>query len=171
MSLTIPRLDLNLIATAGAHELYRQCPWVLFTSGRRTLEKQAHAMACNVAVRRDFIARTYISCGEELQLVVNRNPEWVTVEQLEHGLFAYMRDEMKPERLAQLSYHMTGDAFDVLPLIGQSPVQREQAVCTIHAIEALPGLDKFLTREAGLPRWHLQFTKSPLADKHQVITS
>ena len=171
MNLTIPGLGLNATAHAAAHELYRQCPWVQFTSGRRSLAEQARAMACNAAVRRDFIARTYIHGGEELQLVVNHHPEWETVEQLEHGLFAYMHDKMLPDRLSLLSRHMSGDAFDVLPLLGGSPVEREQASHTMHVIDRLPGLDKFLTHEAGLPRWHVQFVASaalPLVGKHQM---
>jgi hypothetical protein len=153
VTLTIPSLDLNPAALAGAHELYRQCPWVKFPSGRRSLAKQAHVMACNVAVRRDFISRVYIHGGEELQLVVNRHPEWETVEQLAHGLYAYLHDEMTPEKVVKLSRHMTGDAFDVLPILDNA----EQANQTIHVIQKLTGLDRFLTREAGLPRWHVQF--------------
>ena len=155
MSLTVAQLDLSPVAMAGAYELQRQCPWVIFTSGRRTLQEQAHAMACNVAVKRDFILKTYLH-GPVLQQQVDRHPQWVTVEQLEYGLADYMRNDMDPGTLGLLSKHLQGEAFDVLPI-----VDPQMAGTTIGVIHTLAGLTKFLQREAGLPRWHCEFVATP----------
>ena len=50
-----------------------------------------------------------------------------------------------------MSKHLSGDAFDLRPVHGES----EAAIR--RTINSLPGLMKFLDREGGLERWHVQF--------------
>lgn len=57
--LSIAHLDLCGRAHLAAVELQRMVPDVVFASGRRTLDEQAHAMAVHVAMSRTWIAATY----------------------------------------------------------------------------------------------------------------
>jgi hypothetical protein len=50
----------------------------------------------------------------------------------------------------KISRHLTGRAFDVRPVM-----QNAEAIKA--DIRALPGLNKFLEKEAGHVRWHAQF--------------
>jgi hypothetical protein len=52
--------------------------------------------------------------------------------------------------LASLSRHLSGYAFDVLPLVGH---QGEARVKLLHSMATFYG-GKFLEHEGGLVRWH-----------------
>src|SRR6266436_115300 len=108
--MTIDELQLEPIADHGARLLQQKHPNIEFTSGRRTIAQQAHAMAANIVSLpdRQFIGRTYLA-GAKLQEWVDAHPAAVTV------------DAIKAD------------------------------------IRALPGLNKFLEKEAGHVRWHAQF--------------
>jgi len=58
---------------------------------------------------------------------------------------------MSPAEQARVSKHLSGDAFDLRPVHGEA----EAAIR--EAIGGLPGLVKFIDREGGLERWHIQF--------------
>ena len=55
--------DLNIIGDAleVARDLQTSFPSVIFTSGRRSLEDQARAMAQNVVANRKWITQTYVA--------------------------------------------------------------------------------------------------------------
>lgn len=148
--MTIEEMNLAPTTKAAAKLLLQKHPNIVFTSGRRDVHQQAHAMAGNVVAKHDrkWIGKTYIK-GQKLQAWVDAHPEAVTVDQLTAGLTQVMNQMPEHER-TKISRHLTGRAFDVRP-------QTENAAAIKADIRALPGLNKFLEREGGLERWHAQF--------------
>lgn len=151
--MTIDELDLAEPALTAARLLLAGHPEVVFTSGRRSVAKQAMAMASNVAANRHWIRATYVPTpeSEALQAWVDANPHAVGPVEISFGLEGVMADWSDAEK-DRLSKHFSGHAFDVLPM-SEGPA----AEAVKGAIRALPGLTKFLEREGGLVRWHAQF--------------
>jgi hypothetical protein len=142
----IDALDLAPDVARKAAALKRACPQVVFTSGRRTIAQQAHAMAVNTQVKRSWIRDTYAhsAASVKLQAWVDAHPGAVTVDAIAAGLERVMRTLPLAE-LVHLSRHLTGRAFDVQP-----------HSCPVAAIQVLsPAL--FLQNEGHLVRWHVQF--------------
>ena len=146
--MTIDELNLAPIAKNAATILSTKYPQLEFTSGRRNVFQQAHAMAGNVVKRRNFIGKTYIA-GAKLQAWVDAHPEAKTVDQITAGLEQVMK-AMPEAELTKISRHLTGRAFDIRPV-------NANAAAIKADIRRLPGLHKFLEQEAGLIRWHAQF--------------
>ena len=78
-SVTDPEIEaLNLTTTAStaAYALKKAHPSVTFTSGRRSKEDQARAMASNVVTNRKWIEQTYVSSPlrTKCQEWVDNNP-------------------------------------------------------------------------------------------------
>src|SRR6266404_7252166 len=148
--MTIEELQLEPIADHGARLLQQKHSHSEFTSGRRTIAQQAHAMAANIVSLNDrqFIGRTYLA-GAKLQQWVDAHPNAVTVEVITAGLLGVMNG-MAEDEVLKISRHLTGRAFDVRPVI-----QNAEAIKA--DIRALPGLNKFLEKEAGHVRWNAQF--------------
>ncbi len=148
--MTIEELQLEPIADHGARLLQQKHPNIEFTSGRRTIAQQAHAMASNIVSLHDrqFIGKTYFA-GAKLQQWVDAHPNAVTVDAITAGLQGVMNG-MAEDEVLKISRHLTGRAFDVSPVI-----QNAEAIKA--DIRALPGLNKFLEKEAGHVRWHAQF--------------
>ncbi|MDE2022073.1 MAG: hypothetical protein KGI71_04180 [Patescibacteria group bacterium] len=158
MSLTIDQMQLSPVARRAARALLDAHPTVRFTSGRRDLWAQAQAMAVNTMLNRHWIGQTYLR-GTTLQTWVDQQPAVVTLDQLTVGLY----DQLCAWRQADLdtlSRHLGGDAFDVSPMIDEHGIPTDEGQEAIHTIMGLPGLDKFLSREGGLIRWHAQFLPS-----------
>jgi len=147
----IEALGLSDTAKKGAYELKRQYPAVVFTSGFRNKSQQASAMASNVVLNRSWIEQTYTetTASKACQKWVNDNKDKTTKKDIADGLEGVM-DGLTDAQLAQLSKHLTGDAFDV------QPVDKDAAGIK-KAIRGLPGMTKFLEKEGGLIRWHAQF--------------
>lgn len=139
------------IARAAAYALKHAHPAVTFTSGRRSKEDQARAMAANVVQNRRWIAQTYragalcTSCQGWLDV----HPERTSRQDIQAGILSVL-DQASDAELAKFSGHLGGMAFDVEPVT----VDAEAIKATIRR---LPGLDKFLDTEGGLVRWHAQF--------------
>lgn len=149
--MTIDEMQLEPIARQAAITLKNKHPKLEFTSGRRTVREQAHAMAGNIVKFRDrkWIGRTYIA-GAKLQQWVDLHPQAVTVDAITDGLEQTM-NTMSQDELLKISRHLTGRAFDIRPVILNSR--------TIKAdILKLPGLNRFLDHEGGHVRWHAQFS-------------
>jgi hypothetical protein len=150
----IDALDLSPTARKAAEHLRSRYPSVQITSGRRSREDQARAMARNVQFQRDFIAAGYrdSSVKRACQDWVEANPEAITEGDLAAGLLAILQAFDTPA-LAKLSKHFTGDAFDVKPpALNPDDVKAE--------MQKLPGLDRFMERRDGsVLRWHAQFGK------------
>jgi len=146
--MTIDELDLEPTAKNAATILHNKYPQLEFTSGRRSIFQQAHAMAGNVVLNRKWIGQTYLA-GAKLQAWVDKNPKARTVDAITAGLEQVMK-AMPEEELVKISRHLTGRAFDVRPVTANAAAIKAD-------IRALPGLHKFLEKEGGLVRWHAQF--------------
>jgi hypothetical protein len=146
--MTIEEMDLEPVAKNAATILQSKHPTIQFTSGRRGIFQQAHAMAGNVVLNRKWIGQTYLA-GAKLQAWVDKHPEAKTVDQITAGLEQVMK-AMPPEELMKISRHLTGKAFDVRPVTANAAAIKAD-------ILKLPGLHKFLDKEGGLVRWHAQF--------------
>ncbi len=165
----IQDLQLAPVALQGASILYDAFWEVLtFTSGARTLEEQARAMAHNVQRNRRYIAETYTrkdrpshAVATALQVWVDGHPQALTTTELASG-FLDVLNELPHGRL--ISYHcwrINGQpaslAFDLEPLEDLQGFTTLVGHEVRQAIQALPGLDAFVTREGGLHIWHVQF--------------
>ena len=148
--MTIDELQLQADVKEAAKTLKEKHPNLVFTSGRRSIHQQAHAMAANIVTFHDrqWIGKTYLA-GAKLQHWVNTHPDAVTVDQITAGLEATM-NAMSQAELFKVSKHLTGRAFDIRPVT-------TNAHAIIADIQALPGLVKFLKEEGGHVRWHAQF--------------
>ena len=147
----IEALELSEIARTAAYALKRAHPSIRFTSGRRNKEDQARAMASNVVKNRRWIEQTYrrTLVSAKCQAWIDANPDRKTQKELQQGLLSVLESVTSAE-LGKLSKHLSGDAFDV------QPVDKDAAAIK-KTIESLPGKEKFLDREGGLVRWHVQF--------------
>jgi hypothetical protein len=151
--MNIEELNLAPIAEAAARILKQKHPEVVFTSGRRNIADQAHAMASNVALgNRHWIEQTYVASPvrDALQAWVNAHPSARTVDQIAQGLETTM-NAMTPDQVGKISKHLSGMAFDVKPT-------NTNAEAIKRTIRSLPNLHRFLEKEAGLVRWHAQFS-------------
>jgi hypothetical protein len=149
-SRSIESLQLSSKAKKAAELLLKQYPNIVFTSGRRDLAGQAHAMAGNVVKKRDWIEKTYSSnaASKACQKWVDEHPEAKTQKQIAAGLLETLK-ELGP-KAGQISRHLTGDAFDVQP-VKENPDQVKKS------IKKLPGVKQFLDHEGGLEIWHVGF--------------
>ena len=79
---TIESLNLSPKAKKAAEQLLKEYPDIVFTSGRRDLAGQAHAMAGNVVKKRDWIEKTYATndASKACQKWVDDHPEAKTHE-------------------------------------------------------------------------------------------
>lgn len=147
----IERLQLRGAAKRAAYALKKAHPAVTFTSGRRGKSDQARAMASNVVLNRQWIVQTYAAsaASRACQAWVDRHPEAATKEEIAAGLLVVLEGQSDAQ-LAQLSKHLSGDAFDVKPVeLDAAKIKR--------TIRGLRGLQRFLEKEGGLVRWHAQF--------------
>jgi hypothetical protein len=151
--MTIEEMDLEAIAENGARLLLAAHPTVVFTSGRRTTSEQAQAMASNVVAsgERKWIEKTYVAsvARTRTQQWVDSNPGAVSVATISSGLLTVL-NALSNSQLAELSKHLSGEAFDVQPV-----TQNAEAIK--QSLRNLPGLSRFLESEGGLVRWHAQF--------------
>jgi len=94
--MTIEELDLTAVAESAARQLHQKYPQLEFTSGRRNVPQQAHAMAYNIVktANRQWIAGTY-KAAAKLQQWVDAHPNAKTIDDIAVGLQATM--EALPE--------------------------------------------------------------------------
>ena len=150
---SVDDLDLAASAKAGAQNLQEQFPNdVKFTSGRRSIERQASAMAPNVVKNRKWIEQTYKASPQRaaLQKWVDDNPAATTTAAIAAGLQSVMNSWTEAQQ-RNFSRHITGDAFDVQPVAGAQGEKIKQAIAT------LPKLNWHTFQEGGLEIWHAQF--------------
>ncbi len=141
---------LSATAKKAADELLKTYPDLKITSGKRDLSEQANAMAGNVVKTRDYIKNTYASsdASKACQKWVDDNPDAKTQKDIAAGLLETLKG--LGSKAGQISKHLTGDAFDVQPVTKDADAIKK-------AIKALPGIKKFLEKEAGLTIWHAEF--------------
>lgn len=150
---SIDDLDLAASAKTGAQNLQEQFPNdVKFTSGRRSIERQASAMAPNVVKNRKWIEQTYKASPQRtaLQKWVDDHPTATTAAAIAAGLEGVMKSWTEAQQ-RNFSRHITGDAFDVQPVAGAQGEKIKQAIAK------LPKLNWHTFQEGGLEIWHAQF--------------
>lgn len=150
---SIDDLDLAASAKAAAQSLLEQFPNdVKFTSGRRSIERQASAMAPNVVKNRNWIEQTYKASPQRtaLQKWVDDHPAATTAATIAAGLESVMKSWTEAQQ-RNFSRHITGDAFDVQPVAGAQGEKIKQALAK------LPKLNWHTFKEGGLEIWHAQF--------------
>lgn len=143
--------DLAPVARAGLEKLLERFPGLEVVSGRRGTAAQARAMAQNVAIERSWLRRTYAASPQRAELLhwleANEGASTLAVA----SAFAEIMDHWSREERSAFSRHFSGLAIDLRP-VDDPAVER--------FIETLPGLRKFLRREGGLRRWHVEFEPS-----------
>jgi len=150
---SIDDLDLGASAKAAAQSLLNQFPdQVKFTSGRRTVASQASAMAPNVVKNRNWIQETYKDTPQRagLQKWVDDHPAATTAAAIAAGLESVM-NSWTLDQQRNFSRHISGDAFDVQPVAGDTGQKIKEA------IGKLPKLQWHTFEEGGLEIWHAQF--------------
>jgi hypothetical protein len=149
---SIESLKLTKKAEKAAKQLLKEYPDIVFTSGRRDLAGQAHAMAGNVVKKRDWIGQTYASneASKACQKWVDEHPEAKTQKQIAAGLLETLKS-LGP-KAGQMSKHLSGDAFDIQPV-----KDKDKAQAIKKTIKELPGVKQFLDKEGGLEIWHVGF--------------
>jgi hypothetical protein len=150
---SIGSLNLSPTAKKAAEQLLKEYPDdIVFTSGRRDLAGQAHAMAGNVVKKRDWIEKTYRAndASKACQKWVNDHPEATAQKQIAAGLLETFK-QLGP-KAGQISRHLTGDAFDIEPV-----KDKDKADAIKNSIKKLPGMKQFLDHEGGLEIWHVGF--------------
>ncbi len=143
-SRSIESLNLSPTAKKGAEQLRKEFPDIVFTSGRRDLAGQAHAMAGNVMKKRDWIKNTYKAndASKACQKWVDDHPEATTQKDIAAGLLETL-NALGP-KAGQISRHLTGDAFDMEPIKDPKKADEVRA-----AIKDLPDMKQFLDHEGG----------------------
>jgi hypothetical protein len=108
-------------------------------------------MAGNVVSKRNWIKETYLESEASIacQKWVDDNEDKKTKQEIAAGLTQVLNG-LTEAQLARLSKHLSGDAFDVQPV-------DKDAEKIKKTIRALPGLKRFLEKEGGLVRWHVEF--------------
>jgi hypothetical protein len=151
-ALGVDELHLSPNAKSAAGSLVQQFgAKMVFTSGRRDIAQQAAAMAPHVLKDRRWIIKTYrdVVNATEMQQWVDGNPQAKTTATIAAGLLSVMSG-WAADRLRRLSWHLSGDAFDIMPL--QEPDDK----AVTKAIRALPHFEKLLTKEGNDVVWHVQ---------------
>lgn len=141
------QLGLRGTALQAARDYEARYPDVVFTSGRRSLQDQARAMAQNVVVNRQWIGQTYKAAGK-LQAWVDAHPEAKSHASTEAGLLSVLQGMTDDER-ARVSCHLSGDAFDVKPDNDKGKDDYLKSLAVQYG-------GKYLDTEGGLRRRHWQ---------------
>jgi hypothetical protein len=145
MGMTIMDMNLEPDVADKARQLEMLAANVVFTSGRRTIQSQASAMAANETESPGYIKATYAESDAKEALLAwlanNPGSDQTTMTQ---G-FIDVLNGLTPDQQVKISRHLTGRAFDIQP--GSAT---EDQVNSLN-----PQL--FLTTEGGLSRWHVQF--------------
>ncbi len=136
-----------------ALDMVRRYPGAAITSGKRTIEDQAAAMAANQHRRRTWIEETYKdSVAKRACLEWCKAHPRATRTALQSGLLSVLRG-LLPSELAGISLHLSGDAFDV------QPEKARPEIAEWLRIQALKLGGKFIENEGGLLRWHWQASR------------
>ena len=151
-------LTLKPRAANFANRLLLQFPFLVLTSALRLVDGQCEAMAENEAKARDWVQDTYKSSPVEVavQSWLDQNPTITDVAGIEAGLLGVLA-QFSAAELHTLSWHLTGEAFDIQPLTTERAPTVTSAIRDLVVAEIEGGGNaKFLPSEGGLLRWHVQ---------------
>jgi hypothetical protein len=133
------------------------------TSGKRSVDQQAHAMAVNVHNDPHYL---HIYASQAVKDCQGWVDEWLK----EHPGQHVDVDECKAHLLSALdgkwgevSFHLTGDAFDCSP--HGTDEQKAFLEKMVQQIKDSGGEAKFLDSEHGDPAWHVQCRGGSLPDE------
>ncbi len=137
-------------ALAVALEMLERYPGAVITSGKRSLEEQAAAMAANEYTRRGWVEATYKPSVAKAACArwCKEHPK-ASRKAIQSGLLSVLRG-LLPSDLNGISLHLTGDAFDV------QPEKARPEIADWLRARALKLGGRFIENEGGLWRWHWQ---------------
>ena len=162
--LSIQDMALTPAAERAARFIRERHPEAVFTSGRRSIEKQAFVMASN-AIRHGsaWLKDTYkntrmVAC---LMTYMEENPELCgSPVKLGRGFYEQLQEHFSDyfNKFA----HVRGDAFDISwPRLGNGLIDRPRGEAICKTIETLPqhdiALELLLRKEGSLDVIHAQF--------------
>ncbi len=153
MSLTIQELQLAPIMEMRARELDLAFPdLITFTSGRRTVHEQAHAMAVNhLQDPKSYLMRSYVNAAEFLKaLEAIGGVRNASIDDITECIFDVMIDRPYLVR----SPHLDGNAVDLRPIEDSQGFATDKGALVKAWIQACPDTTDFRTREGQLRRWH-----------------
>lgn len=150
MSLTIADMHLAPLMEMRARELELAFPGLItFTSGRRTIHEQAHAMAVNhLQDPTSYLMQQYIHASEFLERLDRM--EHTSIDEATEIIY----DVIVARPYLVRSPHLDGNAVDLRPLElsnGEPTIRGSQV---IEWIRMCPDTTDFRTREGKLRRWH-----------------
>ena len=144
-----------------ARAILDRFPFLQLTSGLRSWDAQAHAMAVDISAAGtfDWINQVYVASDAQKACYAACINAGIMPSDVQGtcavllGAFALLR----PDQLHHLDVHCTGEAVDFEPLTD------DRAPAVVSALReavtdeiAAGGSAKFLDHEGQLPRWHLQ---------------
>lgn len=153
---------LNPVAAQAARDFLAKFPDAILTSGRRSVQSQAAAVAADVVQDPGFIAKTYrhdpitgqqCAVAAALQCWIEASIECVAVDGITIA-FEKIMGRYSQEELEKFSFHMGGNAFDVHP--DGDAAKSSYLIDLAAERNAAGGRAEFLSKEAGLVRWHWQ---------------
>lgn len=158
----IDRLQLAPYAKECAIKVCQTFPWATFTSGRRSPEDQAMAMANNVIKARkvgqlNWVRATYKHANTIAQWI-DQHPNSSYTEV--HNFIYDSLLAMDSNDLYSISRHLTGDAFDILPDVDKTGLVTNRGSQLIDFVRRNLPDAKVLTSEGGLMVWHIQVPQS-----------
>lgn len=156
--MNLEQLRLSPYTLEQARKLKERFPFLVFTSGRRSLEDQARVMAANVMKNRQWIKQTYRE-GHLIQPVVDQAPQGASQVQLE-GLIYNRMLALNDLETMKISAHLTGDAFDIQPVVDKEGLPTSEGFEVVDFIRRDLRDSRLLLREGGLVIWHCQFPRS-----------
>lgn len=169
LSLTINEMRLTANARIAAEMILAKHPKVRFTSGRRSSQAQARAMAANTCRHGiNWLAQTYkdqrmVKC---LMAHVSENPDQLNNSELLAACFHELLLEHFSNYFARMP-HIKGRAFDIgWPRGVSGLIIREEGEAICKTIEELPaelGLELLLKKEGAHEVIHAQFA-TPLEE-------
>lgn len=151
----VSELDLSPVAKAAAEKLVASFPQVVFTSGRRDLRKQAEVMATNELRDPGWVKSTY-KISEPFVWWIEQNKPKSQVEMAIGFHDVMMR--MSQEEIDQVSKHLSGNAFDIKPIIDKTGMPTTEGFEIVDFCRSKLGAEKILLREGNLIVWHVQFS-------------
>lgn len=161
--LSLAQMRLSPNAAHAAQIVMETHPTAVFTSGRRDMREQAHAMAVNtIKYGVGWLGQTYKN-----QEMVKQLEEWMesnlektaSIQQLTEGFYLTLTD-LQAGQLSQFP-HCRGDAWDIAcPRFANDQIDEAEVSRIKRTIEGLPialGLQLILTREGAHRIIHAQF--------------
>ena len=155
---------LNPVAQELLETLLSFFPDLEITSGIRSMQTQAAAMASNCILNPKWIEKTYrqplCAAAQAAQSAVDSVygvvENIISVNNLTTAIIGAL-SVFSSDELRKLSWHLSGDAFDVQPVDGDEGAAVKDKIRSLVGLRITNGgHGEFLEKEGGLTRWHVQ---------------